>query len=293
MNDKLYRRMVWMLWLALPLTVLQYWLVWDRLPARLATHFDAAGRANGWMTRQTALLFPLGMTLFLLIVFTTVLSRVRKSEAGAWAVLGMGYVVIGVVCWGNHAVINYNLHGTPVEVGPIIIAVIVSALVVMAVSLGSKRGASLATGPVIAEEVHAAPMWAMLFVIPLVAELTVIVAVPNAGLRFGLGLITLLLAVAAIGTWDGFHYIFTQSGVEIRTLGFRLRSIPAGEIRQYAVDRWNPLGGYGIRGIGDKRAYVWGNKGVRIKTTGGEVFLGHSEPERIVHDLDVIKQFAG
>jgi hypothetical protein len=293
MNDKLYRSMVWMLWLALPLTGLQYWLVWDQLPARLATHFDAVGHPNGWMTRQTALIFPLGMTLFLLIVFTAVLSRVRKSVAGAWAVLGLGYVVLGVVCWGNHAVINYNLYGNPVQVGPIIIAVIASVFVVMAVFLGSQRGMRLATGPAIAEEVHAAPMWALVFVVPLVAELAVIVAVPNAGLRLGLGLLALLLAVIAIGTWDGFHYIFTQSGVEIRTLGFRLRSIPAAEIRQYAIDRWNPLGGYGIRGIGEKRAYVWGNKGVRIKTTNGEIFLGHSEPERIVHDLDVIKQFSG
>jgi Domain of unknown function (DUF1648) len=293
MNDRLYRSMVWILWLALPLTALQYWLVWNQLPARLATHFDVAGHPNGWMTRQTAMIFPLGMTLFLLIVFTAVLSRVRKSEAGAWAVLGLSYVVIGVVCWGNHAVINYNLYGNPVQVGPIMIVLIASALVVTAVFLGSKRGARFTTGPVIAEEVHAAPVWAMVFVVPLVAELAVIVAVPNAGLRFGLGLLTLLLAVVAVGTWDGFHYIFTQSGVEIRTLGFRLRSIPTTEIREYAVDRWNPLGGYGIRGIGEKRAYVWGNKGVRIKTTNGEVFLGHSEPERIVHDLDVIKQFRG
>ena len=46
---------------------------------------------------------------------------------------------------------------------------------------------------------------------------------------------------------------------------------------------------YGIRGIGDKRAYVWGNRGVRIKTTEGEVFWGHDDPERIVRDLDAIK----
>ncbi len=48
------------------------------------------------------------------------------------------------------------------------------------------------------------------------------------------------------------------------------------------------MGGYGIRGIGDRRAYVWGNRGVRIKTSEGEVFLGHSEPEKIVRDLDLI-----
>jgi hypothetical protein len=79
--------------------------------------------------------------------------------------------------------------------------------------------------------------------------------------------------------------------VEIRTLGFRLRSIPRAEIKQYAPESWNPLRGYGIRGIGNRRAYVWGNKGVRIETTEGEVFLGHEQPDRIVRDLDAMKQF--
>jgi hypothetical protein len=51
-------------------------------------------------------------------------------------------------------------------------------------------------------------------------------------------------------------------------------------------------GGYGIRGIGARRAYVWTNQGVRIKTGNGEVFLGHKEPERIVRDLDLITQTA-
>jgi hypothetical protein len=80
--------------------------------------------------------------------------------------------------------------------------------------------------------------------------------------------------------------------VEIRTLGFRLRSIPRADIKGYSVESWNPLRGYGIRGIGNRRAYVWCNQGVRIQTTNGEVFLGHSEPERIVRDLDTMKQFA-
>jgi hypothetical protein len=51
-------------------------------------------------------------------------------------------------------------------------------------------------------------------------------------------------------------------------------------------------GGYGIRGSGERRAYIWGNTGVRLELSDGEVFLGHREPERIVHDLDFIKQSA-
>jgi hypothetical protein len=78
--------------------------------------------------------------------------------------------------------------------------------------------------------------------------------------------------------------------VEIRTLGFRLRSIPVEDIRRYAVESWIPVRGYGIRGIGNRRAYVWCNKGVCIQTIDGEVFLGHSEPNRIVRDLDSIRR---
>jgi hypothetical protein len=80
--------------------------------------------------------------------------------------------------------------------------------------------------------------------------------------------------------------------LEVRTFGFRLQSIPVDQIREYAADHWSILGGYGIRGMGDSRAYVWSNTGVRIKTGTGQVFLGHRDPERIIHDLDVVKQFA-
>ena len=89
--------------------------------------------------------------------------------------------------------------------------------------------------------------------------------------------------------WSGFHYLFTSAGVEIRTLGFRLRTIPVDQIKDYATDSWSIARGYGIRGFGNRRAYVWGNHGVRIHTSDGEVFLGHSDPPRIIRDLDAIR----
>jgi hypothetical protein len=157
---------------------------------------------------------------------------------------------------------------------------------------GAKGVSRFSPGPILAEEVHAGRLWAALLFVPVVAELAVLTAIPNVATRVAMGLIALLLLGAAALAWSGFHYLFTDAGVEIRTLGFRLRSIPTEHIKEYAVDRWSAVGGYGIRGIGDKRAYVWGNKGVRIKTTDGEIFLGHREPERIVQDLDLIKQFS-
>ncbi len=157
---------------------------------------------------------------------------------------------------------------------------------------GAKGGSGLSPGPILAEEVHTGRLWAALLFVPVVAELAALTAIPNVATRVAMGLVALVLLGAAALAWSGFHYLFTNAGVEVRTLGFRLRSIPTEHIKDYAVDLWSPIRGYGIRGIGDKRAYVWGNKGVRIRTTDGEVFLGHSEPELIVHDLDLIKQFS-
>ena len=157
---------------------------------------------------------------------------------------------------------------------------------------GANRDSGLSPGPVLAEEVHTGRLWAVVLFVPVVAELAVLAAIPNAAARIAMGVVALPLLGASALAWSGFHYLFTEAGLEIRTLGFRLRSIPPENIKAYVVDRWTPIGSYGIRVIGDKRAYVWGNRGVRIKTTDREVFLGHNEPERVVRDLDLIKQCA-
>ncbi len=71
-------------------------------------------------------------------------------------------------------------------------------------------------------------------------------------------------------------------------LGFSLRTIPKDQIVSYSIEPWSLLRGYGIRGIGRTRAYVWCNRVVHIRTQGGEIYLGHNDPERIVRDLDLV-----
>lgn len=45
-------------------------LAWrPRLPLRLASHFDSAGNPDGWMARDAALAFSVGMVVFLGILF--------------------------------------------------------------------------------------------------------------------------------------------------------------------------------------------------------------------------------
>ncbi|HTA23221.1 MAG TPA: DUF1648 domain-containing protein [Terriglobales bacterium] len=293
MDRRAFQILTWLTWLTLPLVALRYWQVWDQLPLRMATHFNANSQPNGWMSREASLWFGLGITAFLLVIFTGVLLvrySIKTPDAASWALLALFYFVLGIVSFGNHAVIEYNLHGTPVQLGMILFLTPLAIVILIAVVLGTRRGRPLATQTWLAQETHASPLLAMVFLLPLFVELWVLSTTHLGSIRLGLALLCLLFLMIAIFAGSGFRYYFGSTGVEIRTLGYRLRSIPTSQITSYAIEPWNILRGYGIRGIGDTRAYVWCNKVVHIKTPQGEVFLGHTAPERIIRDLDMIKK---
>ncbi len=290
MNRRPFQLAIALLWLTLPLVAFQYWRVWDQLPVRMATHFNAIGQPNGWMSRAVALEFGVGVMAFLLLVFTPILwviSR-RRVDKFAWAFLGFCFVVAGFVAAGNQQVIAYNLEGAPIHLEPLLI-VIPAAIVLLSVFyLGSKRGHALPASEALAEETHSGRAWTAVFVPALLGPLMAARLIPIGAVRISMALVAIVLFAAMAMAWTGFQYRFLQHGVQISTLGYRLCSIPRQQILSYAVEAWNPLGGYGIRGVGDNRAFVWGNKVVHIKTTNGEVYLGHSDPDRIVRDLDLV-----
>ncbi|MGA8151000.1 MAG: DUF1648 domain-containing protein [Terriglobales bacterium] len=292
MNRNLFRTLTWLLWLALPLTALRFWLVWDQLPLRMATHFNANWQPNGWMSREVALEFALGITVFLLAIFTVILlvvQRQKAADAVVWALLTFSYVVVGFVLAVNSRVVGYNLAEPSFDLNPWMALFPLAIFAFMAVYLFASRREALPPSDVIAEEVHGSPLFGFLFALMLGGTLLLLRTAPTAPVRMFIGLISLLLLVSGLAAWSGFHYFFTRRGVEIRALGFRLRSIPADQIKQYGIQSWNLLRGYGIRGVGNRRAYVWGNRGVQLTTSQGEVFLGHDDPDRIVRDLDMIK----
>lgn len=156
--------------------------------------------------------------------------------------------------------------------------------------LNSTRGPALPPGVPLTEEVHSSPLWGIVIIAAGVGAVVGGLQAPLAAVRIMLGLICLLILASGLAAWSGFHYSFTQFGLEISTLGFRLRSIPKEQIERYSIAPWNFFRGYGIRGVGNRRAYVWGNRGVQVSTSQGEVFLGHDDPERIMRDLDMITQ---
>jgi hypothetical protein len=112
MELETYRRATWLMWLALPITAFNYWRAWDRLPERMAVHFDAAWRPNGWTTRDGSLHLALGVTVFLLIVFTfgSLVTQARKPTS-IGPVLFLFYVALGLNVMMTSWMVSKNLGG--------------------------------------------------------------------------------------------------------------------------------------------------------------------------------------
>jgi len=145
-------------------------------------------------------------------------------------------------------------------------------------------------GDVLAEETHSGRAWTLIILLALMGPLIAVALVP-AAVRWPVILAGMVGLFALAMAWSGFQYRFLRDGIEIRMLGFRLRWIPKQSIVSYSIEPWGFIRGYGIRAIGSTRAYVWCNKVVHIRTSNGEVFLGHDDPERIVRDLDMVTGF--
>jgi len=125
MNRAWYKPPVFLIvlmWLALPLSWMEYHQNWEQLPARMAVHFDADWRPNGFTSKQGALDLGLGIMTVMLILFTVAVLAVRALKPpAAWPALVISYVVLGVAWYGNHSIINFNLNAQPAHselVGP-------------------------------------------------------------------------------------------------------------------------------------------------------------------------------
>jgi hypothetical protein len=110
--NRFHQLAIWLMWLAVPLTALDYWLVWDQLPARMAVHFDINWRANSWAPREGSFGFAMGVVVFMLLVFTiaSYVARIPPvPNLMRWVLLAFFYGVLAFVCVVNHWVVRYNL----------------------------------------------------------------------------------------------------------------------------------------------------------------------------------------
>jgi len=113
MNREWYKPPVFLIllmWLALPLSWMEYRQNWAQLPARMAVHFDANWQPNGFTSREGALELGLGIMAVMLVIFTVSSFAVRalKPQAG-WPALLIAYVAMGFVWYGNHSIVKFNL----------------------------------------------------------------------------------------------------------------------------------------------------------------------------------------
>ena len=111
MNRDWYKTLTWLGWLALPITALDYWRSWDQLPMRMAVHFDANWRPNGYTSREGALKLGLSIMVVTLVVSTIVGLAVHAMKpSAAWPMLVVSYVVLGFLCYGNYSIVRFNLN---------------------------------------------------------------------------------------------------------------------------------------------------------------------------------------
>lgn len=100
-----------LMWLALPSAAWIYWRVWDRLPARMAVHFDGNWQPNGYTSREGALQAGLGILLVMLVLFTVVtLILDTLKPAAFWPALVISFVVLGFCWYGNYSIVKFNLN---------------------------------------------------------------------------------------------------------------------------------------------------------------------------------------
>ena len=113
MNRRWHKLAILLMWLALPISAWNYWQVWNQLPARMAVHFNANWQPNGYTTREGAVMLGLGIMAFLLLVFTLAMLIIHAQKpAAAWPALVISYIVLGVCWYGNHMIVDFNLHAS-------------------------------------------------------------------------------------------------------------------------------------------------------------------------------------
>src|SRR5579863_5526647 len=172
MNRASYRTLIWLLWLAPVAIALRYWQVWDRLPLRVASHFNAAGSANGWMPRASSVEWTVGFLCALAALFSVILYFGQRKYGLAklsWVLLAFFHVEIWTIAYGLNSTIDYNLYGTPLVITPLLIITVVGTIGITAFALGERRGSALPHSAVLAEEVHAGKVWSAVLFVPVIA----------------------------------------------------------------------------------------------------------------------------
>src|SRR5215471_3399412 len=106
---------------------------------------------------------------------------------------------------------------------------------------------SLSRRDLLAEETHSGRIWALLILPAIVGPAVSVALLPTGPAGFALVIVGMVGIGALAMVLSGFQYRFLRDRVEIRTLGFLLRTIPKQEILSYSIESWSIWRGYGLR----------------------------------------------
>jgi hypothetical protein len=106
MTDRTRSLLVLLPWLSVPAVAALFAATWQRLPERLAVHFDG-GAPDGWMSRWQFVAFAVGVLIFVLANFTLKLLSGREAEKFNVRLL-FYYAGTAIVLGAFAAVIKYN-----------------------------------------------------------------------------------------------------------------------------------------------------------------------------------------
>lgn len=294
--EKRWRFALWVPWLGLVIMLAEIAAYFPQLPAIVASHFNAAGVANGWAPKQQFFSVVVPIAAMFLAIFTFLASRFPQISGLGWLVLICEYWGAGLFVMLTHATLRYNLGQAKTLDFPILTwsLIMFGALIIGEVGRihNLRKRANAGQGSLIAEHRHGSPTIAFLFALIGV----VAIAVPNALNAVGVArtvpsLVGVLILGCAIWAYSGFVYRLTTAGLEIRMFGMPIRFIPSSDIDSVQARSCNPLtdfGGWGIRGLGNMRAYIWGGtRCVAIHTRNGEkIYLGLAESDQLAREIE-------
>jgi Protein of unknown function (DUF1648) len=304
-------------WLILPAMLWRYWQLQDLLPERIAVHFNANNVPNGWSDRGDFVVGLIGMTVGMLALFTILSLIPKRPKTFSWLLLFFEYFVSVVMCLAFVGVLEFNalnridslrIVGRIAMLTPVvaIVAVVIAVMragrkevgaLMAAIAPTSTGSPSVAPsqGRLLAEEIQRAPLAGMFFAIATVLVISAAIKIPSSAplwVRLLVYCASPLCLWVTLQAWGGFRYRVTSTGIDVRTGGIRVCSIPKATIQDYRIAQIDPLGdfgGWGIRMLPGRRAFIWhGHEAVRIRTPQRTVYLGHDQPERLVKDLDVM-----
>ncbi len=110
MSEKMARLLLLLPWASPPLVLAAHLLARERVPLRLAVHFDWEGTPNGWMGRGESLGFDLGVLLFVLVSYTWKIYRRGPSvSSGQLAMFNLAVLFVTAIFLG---VLKYNVTGS-------------------------------------------------------------------------------------------------------------------------------------------------------------------------------------